>query len=193
MLQKDTWSFSLWLQQKVTVLGAHLKGLFTRWLVNQVFVSPKYADSFISFSVRDLSLILDALLKTKSRSVLLDIINKNGIFPCLQLALWKLSSHQLRIFCFVLWKDSKCFIIYWSRIESTSTGYLLYGSFSRSALLLIQFPCSYHQLWHPHVAWFPVDILFFHYSLRSQIIVVFDSDMTCLQRHYIHYELLSIK
>jgi len=31
-----------------------------------------------SKSVRDLSLILDALLKTKSRSVLLDIINKNG-------------------------------------------------------------------------------------------------------------------
>nr|CAB3450032.1 unnamed protein product [Digitaria exilis] len=32
-----------------------------------------------SKSVRDLSLILDALLKTKSRSVLLDIINKNGL------------------------------------------------------------------------------------------------------------------
>uniref|UniRef100_A0A0D9VH08 Histone-lysine N-methyltransferase n=1 Tax=Leersia perrieri TaxID=77586 RepID=A0A0D9VH08_9ORYZ len=30
-------------------------------------------------SVRDLSLILDALLKTKSRAVLLDIINKNGL------------------------------------------------------------------------------------------------------------------
>ncbi|KAG2659039.1 hypothetical protein PVAP13_1KG328000 [Panicum virgatum] len=32
-----------------------------------------------SKSVRDLSLILDALLKTKSHSVLLDIINKNGL------------------------------------------------------------------------------------------------------------------
>ncbi|XP_062223102.1 uncharacterized protein LOC133921983 isoform X2 [Phragmites australis] len=32
-----------------------------------------------SKSVRDLSLILDALLKTKSRAVLLDIINKNGL------------------------------------------------------------------------------------------------------------------
>lgn len=32
-----------------------------------------------SKSMRDLSLILDALLKTKSRSVLLDIINKNGL------------------------------------------------------------------------------------------------------------------
>uniref|UniRef100_A0A0E0K107 Histone-lysine N-methyltransferase n=1 Tax=Oryza punctata TaxID=4537 RepID=A0A0E0K107_ORYPU len=32
-----------------------------------------------SKSVRDLSLILDALLKTKSNSVLLDIINKNGL------------------------------------------------------------------------------------------------------------------
>lgn len=31
-----------------------------------------------SFSARDLSLILDAILKTKSRMVLVDIINKNG-------------------------------------------------------------------------------------------------------------------
>ena len=189
----DTWGFSLWLQQKVTVLGAHLKGLFTRWLVNQVFVSPKYADSFISFSVRDLSLILDALLKTKSHSVLLDIINKNGIFPRLQLPVWKFSSHQLRIFCFIVWQDCKCFRIYWSRIEPTSTGYLLYGSFLRSALIFIKFICSYHQLWHPHVVWFPVDILFTHYSLHSRISVVFDSDMTCLPRHCIDYELLSIK
>ena len=45
----DTWGFSLWLQQKVTVLGAHLKGLFTRWLVYQVFLSPKYADFFNLF------------------------------------------------------------------------------------------------------------------------------------------------
>ncbi|CAA6667711.1 unnamed protein product [Spirodela intermedia] len=32
-----------------------------------------------SFSTRDLSLILDALLKTKSRTVLADVINKNGL------------------------------------------------------------------------------------------------------------------
>ncbi|CAN6273036.1 unnamed protein product [Urochloa humidicola] len=36
-------------------------------------------DSAASKSVRDLSLILEALLKTKSHSVLLDIINKNGL------------------------------------------------------------------------------------------------------------------
>jgi hypothetical protein len=31
------------------------------------------------YSNRDLSMILDALLKTKSKSVLVDIINKNGL------------------------------------------------------------------------------------------------------------------
>lgn len=33
---------------------------------------------FFGCSNRDLSMILDALLKTKSRAVLIDIINKNG-------------------------------------------------------------------------------------------------------------------
>ncbi|XBI98738.1 hypothetical protein VPH35_018943 [Triticum aestivum] len=37
----------------------------------------------ISFSVRGCLLILDTLLKTKSCPDLLDIINMNGIFPCL--------------------------------------------------------------------------------------------------------------
>jgi hypothetical protein len=36
--------------------------------------------NFISFSIRDLALILDALLHTKSGAVLLGIINMNGIF-----------------------------------------------------------------------------------------------------------------
>lgn len=35
---------------------------------------------FYYFSNRDLSIILDALLKTKSRTVLIDIINKNGAY-----------------------------------------------------------------------------------------------------------------
>ncbi|RLN09371.1 uncharacterized protein C2845_PM11G07710 [Panicum miliaceum] len=53
----------------------------TNGYLKLLFVTAAEGDSAggTSKSVRDLSLILDALLKTKSRSVLLDIINKNGL------------------------------------------------------------------------------------------------------------------
>ncbi|OEL24773.1 Histone-lysine N-methyltransferase ASHH2 [Dichanthelium oligosanthes] len=53
----------------------------TNGYLKLLFVTAAEGDSAggTSKSVRDLSLILDALLKTKSHSVLLDIINKNGL------------------------------------------------------------------------------------------------------------------
>lgn len=46
----------------------------------QVNILPEWLMIFLDLfcSNRDLSMILDALLKTKSRTVLFDIINKNG-------------------------------------------------------------------------------------------------------------------
>lgn len=51
-------------------------------------------------SNRDLSMILDALLKTKSRTVLVDIINKNGNYSvfCCQLPQYS-SITFLLVFC----------------------------------------------------------------------------------------------
>ncbi|XP_062219305.1 uncharacterized protein LOC133919077 [Phragmites australis] len=53
----------------------------TNGYLKLLFVTAAEGDSAdgTSKSVRDLSLILDALLKTKSHSVLLDIVNKNGL------------------------------------------------------------------------------------------------------------------
>nr|CAD1836876.1 unnamed protein product [Ananas comosus var. bracteatus] len=53
----------------------------TKGYLKLLFVTAAEGDSDgrASQSTRDLSLILDALLKTKSRSVLVDIINKNGL------------------------------------------------------------------------------------------------------------------
>ncbi|WVZ75043.1 hypothetical protein U9M48_023138 [Paspalum notatum var. saurae] len=50
----------------------------TNGYLKLLLVTAAEGDS-TSKSMRDLSLILDALLKTKSRSVLMDIINKNGL------------------------------------------------------------------------------------------------------------------
>ncbi|KAJ0976840.1 hypothetical protein J5N97_012314 [Dioscorea zingiberensis] len=54
----------------------------TKGYLKLLFVTAAEGDNVrgrASQSIRDLSLILDALLKTKSRSVLMDIINKNGL------------------------------------------------------------------------------------------------------------------
>nr|XP_009416927.1 PREDICTED: uncharacterized protein LOC103997440 isoform X2 [Musa acuminata subsp. malaccensis] len=53
----------------------------TKGYLKLLFVTAAEGDNAggASQSIRDLSLILDALLKTKSRTVLMDIINKNGL------------------------------------------------------------------------------------------------------------------
>ncbi|KAG1331164.1 hypothetical protein COCNU_02G011320 [Cocos nucifera] len=54
----------------------------TKGYLKLLFVTAAGGDivgGYASQSIRDLSLILDALLKTKSRTVLVDIINKNGL------------------------------------------------------------------------------------------------------------------
>ncbi|GJN21309.1 hypothetical protein PR202_gb08774 [Eleusine coracana subsp. coracana] len=64
-----------------SLLPPRLKLDATNGYLKLLFLTAAEGDSSggTSKSMRDLSLILDALLKTKSRAVLLDIINKNGL------------------------------------------------------------------------------------------------------------------
>lgn len=93
-------------------------------------------------SNRDLSMILDALLKTKSRVVLNDIINKNGniyllvmwrIFLCTYLKCVKLIGHFIGFPCnyTVASQVYKCYITLWSSTGRTSKKFQYCESFWR--------------------------------------------------------------
>lgn len=175
MLLKDIWSFCYWLLHRVIVakqFRGHLRVFFILYIMLDVSLCHLYLFplrsqfhyclfSFLCLilvylfcSNRDLSMILDALLKTKSRVVLLDIINKNGSVFLLVLRALNFIYHvswNKEILVWILYfhfQVYRCCTTWWSSIEGTLKRFQFSGSFWRSACCEPTFDLTEHDLYH---------------------------------------------
>lgn len=96
----DTWSFSLWLQQRVTMLGAHLKGLIARWHVNQVFISLEYANCFYIFQCEGSFFDPWCTFKNEITFGPVGYHQQEWYIPRFQFPVWKFFFYQLRTLLF---------------------------------------------------------------------------------------------